>query len=79
MTSFIRCVRIDELTASRTIHANCDNLDAMIGRSICVTLVHPPQIFAIIAMEIHRANLISPPGYLTYDATPLNITKIASM
>lgn len=38
----------------------------MIGRSICVTLVHPPQIFAIIAMGIHRANLISPPGYLTY-------------
>lgn len=41
----------DYLTASRTIHANCDNLDAMVGRSICVTLVPLHQICAIIALK----------------------------
>ncbi|KAL8782913.1 MAG: hypothetical protein Q9213_005025 [Squamulea squamosa] len=40
------------LKVSSVIHPLCDNIDAMVGRSICV----------------------SPPGSLSYSASPLNIT-----
>ncbi|KAL4737493.1 hypothetical protein BDV11DRAFT_191679 [Aspergillus similis] len=53
----------------RTIHANCANLESMVGQSICVSRVE------ITKHRIHDLTLDSPPGSTDWDVVTTNRTS----